>query len=298
MEIHQLRYFIAIVDTGTFTRAAQKCFVAQPSLSQQIIKLEDELGQKLFHRLGRRVELTEAGNFLVEKARRILLEVENTHNELRDATKGGAKSISLGAIPTVAPYLLPRVLAACQERYPDSQVKVLEDFSSDITTAVIEGAIDLAIVSIPSEDERLLHEPLLSEPLVLALPSDHWLAEKAEVSIDDLKKESFILLGEASSLTFKVRRFLGDNNFEPTIIARCSQMKTVKALVSSGLGVSIIPRMTVGPPEEDSLVFRSLVDVNPMRDLIMIRHKRRYLGQFVRQFMDLLLTECQNWEKS
>jgi DNA-binding transcriptional LysR family regulator len=132
--------------------------------------------------------------------------------------------------------------------------------------------------------------------LVLALPPDHWLIQKPEISIDDLQKESFILLGEASSLTFKVRRFLGDNNFEPTIVARCSQMKTVKSLVSSGLGVSIIPRMTVGSSEEGSLVFRSLANVNPTRDLIMIRHKRRYLGKFVRQFMDLLLEECQNWE--
>jgi LysR family hydrogen peroxide-inducible transcriptional activator len=295
MEIHQLRYFVAIVDTGTFTGAAKKCFVAQPSLSQQIIKLEDELGQKLFHRLGRRVELTEAGDFLVEKARRILLEVENTQNELKEAEEGGLKKISIGSIPTVAPYLLPRVLMACRAQYPELQVEVLEDFRSVLTTAVIEGEVDMAIVSILSEDERLSHEPLLSEPLVLALPPDHWLVEKPEISIDDLKKESFILLGEASSLTFRVRRFLGDNDFEPTIVARCSQMKTVKSLVSCGLGVSIIPRMTV---EEGSLVFRSLTDVNPMRDLVMIRHKRRYLSKSVRQFMDLVLENCQNWENS
>ncbi len=294
MEIHQLRYFVAIVDTGTFTRAAEKCYVAQPSLSQQIKKLEDELEQKLFHRLGRRVELTEAGEFFLEKARRILLEIENTQNELREAAESGLKKISIGAIPTVAPYLLPRVLIACRAQYPDLQVEILEDFRSSLTTAVIEGAVDMAIVSILSQDERLNHEPLLAEPLVLALPPDHWLVQKPEISIGDLKRESFILLGEASSLAFKVKRFLGDNHFDPTIVARCAQMKTVKSLVSCGLGVSIIPKMTVGSPDEGSLVFRSLADANPMRDLVMIRHKRRYLSKSARQFMDLLRERCQN----
>ncbi|MBL4575055.1 MAG: LysR family transcriptional regulator [Opitutaceae bacterium] len=296
MEIHQLRYFIAIVDTGTFTRAAEKCHVAQPSLSQQIIKLEDELGQKLFHRLGRRVELTGAGEFFVGKARGILLEIENTQHELDDAVEEGAGKVSIGAIPTVAPYLLPQILLECQVRYPDLKIEVREDFHSDIAAAVIEGEVDVAIVSNLSEDERLVHEPLLSEPLVLVLPSGHWLSKKEKVYIDDLQDESFILLGEASSLASKVRRFFGDNNFEPTIVARCSQMKTVKSLVASGLGISIIPRMTVESGDEGFLVFRSLSDVHLVRDLVMIRDQRRYLNRSVKQFMDLLLKKCQNLE--
>ena len=108
MEIFQLRYFLAVAETGNFTKAGARCFVSQPSLSQQVLNLEEELGQKLFHRLGRKIALTPTGEMLVERARRILVEVDNTQSELKDDPTAAHK-VMVGAIPTIGPYLLPKV---------------------------------------------------------------------------------------------------------------------------------------------------------------------------------------------
>jgi len=123
MELHQLRYLVAVAETGNFTRAAERSNVTQPSLSQQIINLEKEVGHKLFHRLGRKAILTEAGGAFLERARRILFEVDSATKELSDSP-GLGRRITVGAIPTVAPYLLPPLLARCRERHPNLEIQI------------------------------------------------------------------------------------------------------------------------------------------------------------------------------
>src|SRR5579872_5878281 len=140
MELSQLRYVQAIADTGNFTRAADRVGITQPSLSQQIINLEKEVGHKLFHRLGRKAVLTEAGVVFLERARRILFEVENASKELSDHPSL-ERRITVGAIPTVAPYLLPPLIEKCAKKYPNLQIDVREDFRSDILRAVLEGDV-------------------------------------------------------------------------------------------------------------------------------------------------------------
>src|SRR5690349_20732379 len=131
MELHQLRYFVAIADTGNFTRAAERMHVTQPSLSQQILNLEKEVGHKLFHRLGRKAVLTEAGTVFLERARRILFEVEDATKELGDQPSLGRR-ITVGAVQTVMPYLIAPFIAECRKRYPNLQVNAREDFRSDL----------------------------------------------------------------------------------------------------------------------------------------------------------------------
>ena len=143
MELHQLRYFVAVAETGNFTRAAERSNVSQPSLSQQIINLEQELSHKLFHRLGRKAVLTEAGGVFLERARRILFEVDDSTRELQDSP-GLERKITIGAITTLAPYLIPQLLALCKTRLPHLQVHLREDFRPDLTKAVLDGELDLA----------------------------------------------------------------------------------------------------------------------------------------------------------
>jgi LysR family transcriptional regulator, hydrogen peroxide-inducible genes activator len=287
MELHQLRYALAVADTGNFTRAAERSHVTQPSLSQQIINLEREVGHKLFHRLGRRAVLTEAGAVFLERARRILFEVENAAKELSDHPALGRR-ITVGAIPTVAPYLLPRLIKRCRKRYPNLQIDVREDFRSHLLHSVIEGELDLVIAALPVKDQRLSVEPLLTEPLLLVVARDHPFAQQPAVQAADLAQENFVMLGTSSSLASQIRSFCGDHHFEPRIGFRCAQVATVKALVGLGVGISILPRVAQAPEDRKNLVYITLASGAPARELVIVRHLQRYQSRGAEQFLSLL----------
>src|SRR6202522_1357069 len=254
MELSQLRYVLAVAEAGNFTRAATRSGIAQPSLSQQIIKLERELGHKLFHRLGRKAVLTEAGTAFVERARRILFEVEDATKELGDSPSFERK-ITVGAIPTVAPYLLPQLITLCHERFPNLQVNIREDFKTTLIRELREGELDLAIAPLPVADPMIQSETLWSEVLQLAVAKNHPLASKPKVTGADLAAETFILLGSSSSLADQVKRFCGEHHFEPRIGSRCAQVATVKALVGIGAGISILPIGAKSVDDRGSLAF-------------------------------------------
>ena len=287
MELNQLRYVTAVAETGNFTRAAIRCNVAQPSLSQQIINLEKEIGHKLFHRLGRKAVLTEAGIAFLERARRILFEVENTTKELSDHPSL-ERRITVGAIATLAPYLLPRLIGDCRKRFPNLQVDIREDFKVHLLAAIVEGDLDLAIVAMPVKDPRIHVESLFQEPLLLVVARDHPLASRPQVAAADLAGETFALLGTSSTLAAQVQRFCGDNNFEPRIAFRCAQVATVKALVARGVGISILPRVAQAPEDKKSLAYITLADSAPVREVAVIRHLQRYQSRGAEQFLTLL----------
>jgi LysR family transcriptional regulator, hydrogen peroxide-inducible genes activator len=287
MELHQIRYVLAVAETGNFTRAAERCHITQPSLSQQIINLEREVGHKLFHRLGRKAVLTEAGTTFIERARRILFEVENAAKELSDSP-ALSRRITVGAIPTVAPYLLPPLIARCRELHPNLEIQVREDFRTHLVRGVVEGELDLAITSLPVKDARLSVETLLIEPLLLVVGKRHPLATRPRVTARDLADQTFVMLGSSSSLAADVQRFCGNHHFEPRIGYRCSQVATVKAFVGLGVGISILPRVAQAPADKATLVYIVLGGGAPTRELGVIRHLQRYQSRGGEQFLALL----------
>jgi LysR family hydrogen peroxide-inducible transcriptional activator len=287
MELSQLRYVLAVAEAGNFTRAATRANVAQPSLSQQIIKLERELGHKLFHRLGRKAVLTEAGTAFVERARRILFEVEDATKELGDSPSFERK-ITVGAIPTLAPYLLPGLITRCRKRHPNLQVDIREDFKSTLIGEMLEGELDLALVALPVAEASIQVEILWKEPLLLVVAKDHPLAVKKGVTAADLAKETFILLGSSSSLAAQVRRFCGDHHFEPRIGSRCAQVSTVKALVATGAGISILPAGARSGEDRDELAYVALSDAEPFREIAVLKHMQRYQSRGAEQFLALV----------
>jgi LysR family transcriptional regulator, hydrogen peroxide-inducible genes activator len=287
MELNQLRYVAAVADTGNFTRAAARCNVAQPSLSQQIINLEHEVGHKLFHRLGRKAVLTEAGRAFLEHARHILFEVENATKELSDHPAMGRR-ITVGSIPTLAPYLIPLLIERCRTRYKYLQVDVCEDFKTNLISLLIEGSLDLAIMALPVKDARLHVEPLFREPLLLVVAKDHPLAAQPRVAAADIAGETFVMLGSSSTLAAQVQSFCGDNHFEPRIGFRCAQIATVKALVALGVGISILPRVAHAPEDKKSLAYITLADGAPHREIGIVRHLQRYQSRGAEQFLTLV----------
>jgi LysR family transcriptional regulator, hydrogen peroxide-inducible genes activator len=261
--------------------------VTQPSLSQQIIKLEKELGHKLFHRLGRKAVLTEAGFAFVERARRILFEVEDATKELGDSPTF-ERRITVGAIPTLAPFLLPDLILRSKKRHPNLQVNIREDFKTTLIRDLLQGDLDLALVSVPVESPSIQVEVLWKEPLILVVAKDHPLATKKKVTGADLANETFILLGSSSSLAAQVRLFCGDHHFEPRIGSRCAQIATVKALVGTGAGISILPAVARTKEDASSLVYVTLSDAAPFREIAVLRHMQRYQSRGAEQFLALL----------
>jgi LysR family hydrogen peroxide-inducible transcriptional activator len=287
MELSQLRYLLAAAELGNFTRAAERCNISQPSLSQQIINLERELGHKLFHRLGRRVVPTEAGQVFLERARYIIREVEDASKELKDSPTL-ERRIKVGTVPTLAPYLFPPLLEQCHELYPNLLVHTHEDFRPDLMRGVVGGDLDLAVLPQPVKDPRVSTEVLFVEPLLLVVSRDHPLAAKPAIAARDLADESFVLLGHSSSLAMEIERFCGDHDFSPRLGHRCSQVATVKALVALGLGISILPRIAQKPADDKTLVYRELTGRMPAREIVIVRHLQRYQTKGAELFLKVL----------
>lgn len=287
MELHQLRYFLAVAESGNFTRASERSHVSQPSLSQQILNLEREIGHKLFHRLGRRAVLTEAGKTFLGRARRILFEVEDATRELSDHS-GLERRIAVGAVQTAMPYLLIPLIAKCREVHPNLIVDAREGFRRDLVRAVTEGELDLAIVPPPVKEQQVSVEPLFTEPLVLVVAKNHPFASRSEISINDLAGERFVSLGDSSTLAEQIQHFFGDHNFVPNIGYRCAQVASLKLIVSMGLGISILPQLTRLPDDRDTLTYLRLAGSAPTREVAVVRHLQRYQSRGAEQFLSLL----------
>lgn len=289
MELHQLRYFVAVAEEGNFTRAAEKCFVSQPSLSAQIIKLEGELGQKLFDRLGRRAELTQAGRFLEARARTILMEVENAQRQIQDGATEISGLVRIGSTPSVTPYLLPPVIALSRKRFPKLEINIQENLRRRLIDDLSHGEIEVAITSYTGDSAHIDAEPILQESLMLAVSSQHRLAtQKEHVALSDFKDEPIVLLGDSATLGDKVFEFFGRNNSQPRIVAMCSQVRTVKEFVHAGIGVAVLPEMAREANERFEIVYRSLASARMSRLVFALTHSRRYLSPGARAFIDMI----------
>lgn len=288
MEFHQLEYFVAVAETGSFTRAAARCGVAQPSLSQQVLKLERELGARLFDRLPRRVVATDAGRVFYDKARALLAAAHDAVRSLRDDQAGGVARLAVGAIPTVAPYVLPQAVRRFLAANPSAELTVHEGLTPHVTSAVLAGELDLAVVALPVHDERLLYETVATDPLHVALPAGHRLATRRSVAVEDLVDEPFILLHEMHCLGEQTTTFCRQTGLGQRITCRGAQLGTVQMLVGLGLGVSLLPAMAKAADTDASRVYRPLKGRPLVRTLVAIWHRDRYRTQAAKAFVRAL----------
>ncbi len=294
MELQQLRYFVAIADLGSFTKAAERCLVAQPSLSQQIIKLEKELGQPLFERLGRSIRMTTAGKTLYGRSVSILAALEEAKQRVSEMAEDDRGTITVGAIPTIAPYLLPELITRFQRRYPLADVFIHEDLTEHTIDNCLRGNLDVGLLALPIPENRLHSEPLLEEELLLALPAKHPLAKKRRVSINDMNNQAFILVSEMHCLGQQIVAFCNRQSCTPHVICRSSQVLTVQELVSIGHGVSLLPTMACSKDKHPKRVYRRLTGSAPHRTVGMVWHKQRYQRPIVRRFIESIRTMYHN----
>ncbi len=289
MEIHQLRYFSRVADLGSFTRAAEACFVAQPSLSQQIIKLETELGTPLFERLARRVILTDAGQRLRPIAEQILRLVDEAKTQVEGIA--GSGRVTVGSPPTVVPYFLTGILKAFGEAHPRAQVELVEDVTSAIVRKIHDCEVDLAILPLPIDAAEFEVEPLFDEELFLLLPTGHRLENRAGITVDEIQDEPFILLNDAHCLTGNALGFCQQKRFKPIITSRVNQLATIQELVSLGQGISLIPAMARHADTDPRRVYRSLAGDRPHRTIGLVRLAGRKPSDLAERFA-ATLREC------
>lgn len=289
MEVHQLRYFLAVARTRNFSRAAEACHVSQPSLSQQIMKLEAELEERLFERTKREVTLTPAGELLREHAERVMHELEEAREKVRDLRGLLRGRVLVGALPTVAPYFLPGLLREFAQRHPAIETVVHEDTTAALVRAVETKELDLALVSLPVVGRRLEAVELFEEELWLALPANHRLSGRRAVTLEEVESEPFILMQEGHCLAGQSLQFCAARGFAPNVSFRSAQMETVQAFVAAGLGISLVPAMARRPAgAEAGVVYRPLRHERPRRSIGVIHRAGRGLSRASAAFVEFL----------
>jgi LysR family hydrogen peroxide-inducible transcriptional activator len=275
VEIHQLRYFVAVAEEGSFSRAADREHVAQPSLSQQIQKLEADIGHRLFDRLSRTVVVTEAGKCLLEYARKILIEIAEARRCLDDLQQDVSGRLSIGAILTMAPYVLPKLIGKFQARYPKVVLEILEDTTEHLALRLEDGTLDLAIMSTCQQSPVLKPQLLGKEALLALLPEQHHLAKKKKIGWSDLKSEKFLLLHEVHCLSAQVCQLLASHNLRPELALRGAQLSTIAHMVATGTGVSVVPEMMVEHQLPSGCVALPFTPPGPTREINLLRNPLR-----------------------
>lgn len=284
MDTNQLRYFVAVTDHGSFSKAAARCNISQSNLSEQIQKLESRVGKTLLNRSHRRIVPTEAGNILLWRATRILAQIEKAKQEIRCCDGSHAGKVSFGVLTTIAPCFLAHVLSSFVERFPKIQVFVHENKAEQSLQLIEAGKLDLGLVALPVREHGFETETLFSEEMLLALHPCHPLTRKRTIFKEDLLSEKFILSEEDHCLGDCMIGLCRKNNFHPNIVFRCGQFATIQSLVAAGKGISLIPQMAVTETSA-SITYRQLENPRPKRDIAIVTRNKRPLKLAAQEFL-------------
>ena len=288
MELRQLRYLVALAEERHFTRAAAREHIAQPALSQQLRRLEDEVGLPLVQRTTRRVALTEAGELLVVRARRILAEVDAAQAEMEGLRGVQSGHVTVGAIHTMGPVDISLVLAIFHERHPGVELTVREQSSEELAEMLRVDELDLAFLSVTErvESHGLGLQQLVSEELVAVLPTDHRLAERRRIRMAELSGEKFISYREGSRLREVLISAGRDAGFEPHVTLESNESPRIRRLVARGLGVAILPRSdAMASGAEISAV--TLISPGLTRDITLAWREGRRHAPAAAEFLEL-----------
>jgi DNA-binding transcriptional LysR family regulator len=245
MELRQLQCFERVADLGSITRAAEALHIVQPAVSQQIALLEREVGVRLFRRVPRGVQLTEAGETLLPYARRVLAEVERAGQVLGGLRELRGGRVALGLTPSAVLWLLPELLERYRTQHPLVQIQVVEDMTDSLVGHLHDGRLDLALLSLPTEDERLEVRPLFQERLAVVVGSEHRLASVDEVDLADLAEEPWILPYRRHGVRTLIEQACADAGFRLHVAVELSGLGPIKQLVQRGLGLSVLPPSVV-----------------------------------------------------
>lgn len=286
MDTALLRAFIETADTGTLSGAARRLELSQPSLTAQIQRLEQHFGAPLFARHGRGVTLTDAGKALYPRARRILDDVRNTEDAVRREGSEAAGTLSVGAIPTVAPYVLPAAVQRMRARFADLRVDLREDYSAVLAKLLLDGALDVVIAALPYPFEHLDTEAIGIDALVIAVPALHASARAGRMTLAQLRDAPAVTLDPAHCLGEQVTGFCSSQKISPSVICRSAQLETVFELVGAGVGVSIVPAMAAARHNTPQVAYVPLVEHNLQREIVAVWRREAVRSAQARAFVE------------
>lgn len=291
MEIRQLQYAVQIFHEKNFSRAAEKLHIAQPSLSQQLAKLEKELGVALFHRTTNSVEPTHAGEVFVAKAQQILDLIGQLNSEMNDISNLRKGKLVVGTLPLTGAHILPLVLPEFAKRHPGIEVTLVEDTSANLEQFTATGRVDFSLLSLPIEEPSLDVLPYATEEICLAVPKQHPLAESREpIPVRALEHESFIVLKKGNGFRKITQNICEEAGFEPRIVFESSNIETVQSLVAAGMGIALIPNMIAESKKGRYVpVYKKLTDPAPSRTLVVAERRGRYFPKAAEAFIQTLI---------
>ncbi len=266
MTLQDLRYVVTLAELKHFARAAEACFVSQPTLSTQIKKLEAELGVALFERTNKRVMPTPAGAELISQARVVLQEAEKLRDMAQQAHDPMSGPLQLGVIPTLGPYLLPHLVPQLRADYPNLRLYLREDLTATLVERLRTGMLDAILVALPIQSDGLEIVELFREPFIMALPTGDPLTQKAEVAETDLIGASLLLLEDGHCLRDQALAVCGFPAFGSEDF-RASSLETLRQMVAAGIGCTLLPLLATqsASPSEALIELRSFVHPAPSR---------------------------------
>ncbi len=294
MNLRDLRYLVALADLRHFGRAADACFVSQPTLSTQIRKLEEELGVVLIERAPRKVMLTAAGQDAVQRARRIVAEVDELKESARRSRDPTSGALRLGVFPTLGPYLLPHVVPQLRERFPQLELLLTEEKSDVLLARLREGKLDAALLALPVHDEQLHAQFLFEEPFLLATPQKHPLAQAKGLRVDALGDETLLLLEDGHCLRDQALDVCRLSGAQEKTGFRATSLETLRQMVAAGVGVTLLPALSVHDPIVQPAGIRLVhfADPVPSRRIALVWRKSSALDGFLQQLAEVIGTQA------
>ena len=278
MNFRDLEYLVAVADLRHFGQAAAQCHVSQSALSLQLQKLEKELGVQLIERTSRRVVVAPAGRALVERARGILLSKQELLDDAALEVGQMPATITLGMIPTIAPYQIGAVFRGMKQRYPGTSLRFVEDITQNLVQSTARGELDAAMVATETDDSLIAETKLGHDELLLAVARTHRLAKQAHVEPKQLQNETMLLLKDGHCLSEQAIGFCTAKRAGAALISIAASIETLKAMIRAGMGVTLIPRMAIDTALPDKSLVFLLLKPAPSRTIRLITRKTSRLG--------------------
>jgi len=267
MNLKDLKYLVALADTGHFGKAAARTFVSQPTLSAQLKKLEEYLGVKLIERQPKNVQLTDVGKQVVLRARRMLDEGDSIVALARSNTDPLAGKLKMGLIPTIGPYLLPRIMMKIRKALPHLSLMLYEYQTEPLLKRLRDGEIDLGIMALPVSQDGLESQKLYDEAFTVAVPNNHPLSEKSTIKAQDLKGQTLLLLEDGHCLRDQALEVCSRVDVREAEDFRGTSLETLRQMVVAGLGITLLPEFAVEAPfgSQRGLAIRHFAKPAPTR---------------------------------